>query len=77
MESPVVSSSTPFSFTKEGKFLEAVRAFDPGLLAVRPLSRLDTILLKPSAAPTVIDAFLNGTAPDASVITLEQPVVGL
>jgi hypothetical protein len=58
-------------------FLEAARAFDPGLLAIRPTARLDTILLKPSAPVTVGDDFLGGTAPDPSVISVEQPVLGL
>ena len=58
-------------------FLEAARAFDPGLLNITPVARLDTILLKPSAAASVVDDFLSGNAPDATMITLEQPVVGL
>jgi hypothetical protein len=58
-------------------FLEAARAFDPDLMNIQPIARLDTILLKPSAAASVADAFLAGTAPDTTAITIEQPVVGL
>lgn len=45
-------------------FVEAARAFDPGLTNVQPTTRLDTFLLGSSALPSVADAFLNGTAPD-------------
>lgn len=58
-------------------FLEAARAFDPGLTDVRPTAYLDVILLKPSASPNAADDFLNGTAPDPTTVALEQPVVGL
>lgn len=58
-------------------FLEAARAFDPGLLTVKAVARLDTILLRSSAPQSVIDAFLNGTAPDATTVAVEQPIMGL
>jgi hypothetical protein len=58
-------------------FLEAARAFDPGLVDIQPTARLDVILLKPSAPATAADDFLTGTAPDATAVAIEQPVVGL
>jgi hypothetical protein len=58
-------------------FLEAARAFDPSLAGIRPTSRLDVFLLKPSAPATVAPAFLSGTAPAPTAVTIEQPVVGL
>ncbi len=58
-------------------FLEAARAFDPTLVNVRPWARLDTILLKRGTPDLVADLFLGGEAPDPSVISVEQPVVGI
>ena len=58
-------------------FLEAARAFDPGLTNIRPTAYLDVILLKPTAPPNAGDDFLNGTAPDSATVAIEQPVVGL
>ncbi len=58
-------------------FLEAARTFDSTLGNVQPIARLDTILLKPSTPTTVDDAFLGGTTPDPTSVTVEQPVVGL
>jgi hypothetical protein len=54
-------------------FLEAARAFDPGLINIRPTACFDVILLKPSAPPTARDNFLNGAAPDSATIAIEQP----
>jgi hypothetical protein len=58
-------------------FLEAASAFDAALAGTRPTARLDVMLLKASAPASTIDNFLKGTATDPTVVSIEQPVMGL